>query len=210
MRRTKNTSILSATVISIGKLLWEFIKGAYLRGRFIEFLISSAILGVSFFYFYEFGVQVIPYVFVLLVYIAYWIYLFSVEKITTNKANPNWADREWWWKLDGWEFEEEAAKIFRLNGYKAQVTKKTGDGGIDIILKKDKKKIIVQCKHYRSAIAPEVLRALWGVREDFRTEHVMLLASSGISKASRDFIKNKPTFKIMDLEDLIRIGLRPT
>ena len=208
MRKSNKTLIF--IIGQLFCLFWLFIKKAYYRGRILEWFISTFLICGSWYMLYTYNVVCWWYLIPACIYAIYWIYLFSVEKITSDKANSNWADREWWWKLDGWEFEEEAAKIFRLNGYKATVTKKTGDGGIDIILEKDKKKVIVQCKHYSSAVAPEVLRALWGVREDFRTEHVMLIASSGISKSSKDFIKNKPTFKVLDLEDLIRLGLRPS
>ena len=71
---------------------------------------------------------------------------------------------------------------------------------------KDRKKIIVQCKHYSSPVTPEVLRALWGVREDFQADETLLVASSGITRSSWDFISNKPQFKVIDLQDLMRLA----
>ena len=101
------------------------------------------------------------------------------------------------------------ARVFRLNGYKVKVTKKTGDGGIDLLMYKDDKKIIVQCKHYTSPVGVSVVRELNGLKDDFKADELVLVASSGVTKSCKDFIGNKPYFKILDLEDIIRMGLRP-
>lgn len=144
------------------------------------------------------------------VFSIYWVILFSKEKITSLEANPNWANRDWWWSLDGWEFEEEVAKIFRLNGYIVEVTKKTGDGGVDLIMWNNDTKIAVQCKHYKSPIPVTFARELNGVKDDIGAQELIIVASSGATAQCYDFLGNKPYFKILDLEDMIRFGLRPT
>lgn len=188
----------------------NFIKGAYKRGRLLELVVSFGTLTGAYYLLFTFGstytwVFAIP----ISVFVLYWIYLFQVEKITSVKANPKWADRNWWWNLDGWEFEEEAAKVFRLNGYRAEVTQKTSDGGVDILMYKDGKKIIAQCKHYSNPVGVSIARELNGLKEDFKADNLILIASSGVTKSCSDFLKNKPYFKIVDLEDIIRMGLRP-
>lgn len=192
-------------VVKAGRLPELFISfpflilGYFLSLKTMEFLSSSInMIGVAFFLTFPLGV-----------YALYWLWLFSQEKVTSTRANLNWADRNWWWTLDGWEFEEEVARIFRLNGYKAKVTKKTGDGGIDIILYKDNLKYIVQCKHYKNSVGPEPVRALWGVKDDFGADRVILVASSGITEQSKMYIKNKPLYSVLTLEDIISMGLRP-
>ena len=143
----------------------------------------------------------------LIIYAIYWyIMLYIVPPNIKYSVNPNWGDEKWWWTLDGWQFEEEVAAIYAKNGYITEVTKKTGDGGVDLIMYKDKKKIIVQCKHYSSPVAPEVLRALWGVKDDFRADETILVASSGVTRASWDFINNKPQFKVVDLQELMKLA----
>ena len=146
------------------------------------------------------------------VFCLYWFYLFSlpVEKEVTNPdPNPCWANRNWWWTLDGWSFEQEVAEIFRLNDYLVEVTKKTGDGGVDLILWKGDMKTIVQCKHFRMPIPVAFVRELNGVREDYRAQRVIMVASSGASPQCYEFIRNKPYFDILDLDDIIEMGLRP-
>lgn len=202
-------------------VLFLFVRKVMKAGRLKEFFISTPILFVIYFLLYNSfkyidfmsSLSLLNSAFIysipITVYSFYWMYLFSCEKVTSPKANLNWADINWWWKLDGWEFEEEVARVFRLNGYKAKVTKKTGDGGVDIIMYKGNKKYLVQCKHYTNPVPVEVLRALNGVREDFGADELILVASSGITMDGYSFINNKPYFKIYTLEDIIAMGLRP-
>jgi restriction system protein len=51
-------------------------------------------------------------------------------------------------EMDPFEFEEYIARVFRCAGYDSQVTKRTGDGGKDIILRKDDEVRLVECKRY--------------------------------------------------------------
>lgn len=208
-RRKKNE--ISYLITTVVKLIYTFLKEAINKGRGIELLVSTAALAATYYGMWNFldKIPVWTFTFPIGVYAGYWWHLFSYEKITSTKANPNWANRDWWWKLDGWEFEEEVAKIFRLNGYKATVTKKTGDGGIDVILYKDNLKYIVQCKHYQNTIPVAYMRELNGVMADFKADRAIMVASSGATKQGIDFIKNKPYFTLLDLEDMIRMGLRP-
>ena len=74
---------------------------------------------------------------------------------------------DYWMSLDGHQFEDEVASVFRRNGYKATVSKQGGDGGIDIILEKDGVKTAVQCKAHKSLIGPSVARDLLGTMIHF-------------------------------------------
>ncbi len=121
----------------------------------------------------------------------------------THLNEKFWQQRQWWWTLDGWQFEQEVARIFRLNGYKATVTKGSGDGGVDIIITKEGYRAIVQCKHYKKPVPPEPCRALWGCKDDFKADEVIMVASSGLTTASSQFIQNKPTFKVLNLDDIV-------
>lgn len=68
-----------------------------------------------------------------------------------------------WQNLSGYQFEKEVANLYKKLGYSTYVTKATGDGGVDIVLKKDGKVIAVQCKHHSSKVGPNDVRALIGV-----------------------------------------------
>lgn len=208
MTRNSEDSTILVTLAILVSIVTAFFGYAIYKGKKKELLISTPILvGVWWLehalfspadpviYWIPFGV-----------YVVYWVLLLFIlpEHISYN-TEIHWLDEDWWWSLDGWQFEEEVAKIYRKLGYKADVTKKTGDGGVDIIMYKDKKKIIVQCKHYGAEVGPEVPRALNGVKEDFRADELILIASSGVTRASSDFIRNKPYFSILDLQDVMNL-----
>lgn len=205
-RRSENNNIL----VFIGVVLaaiWWFVYKAYKAGRLAELLFSSLFLFEAYYLLNKVGVDILwIYLIPAGMYALYWFYLFSHPRILLVKGNANWANKDWWWNLDGWEFEEEVAQIFRQNGYNAKVTKKTGDDGADIIMYKNGEKVLVQCKHYASPVEPAVARELNGIREDFGASKLLLVASSGVSKSCREFIQNKPYFKVLDLEDIIRIA----
>lgn len=223
MRNDKSTLPQTAAIlVSIMAFVIFFVKKAIKAGRIKELLISTPILILVYYIGYvmmnelykhiniSLLAEALYFVVPLGIYALYWLYLFSHEKITSLRANLSWANRSWWWDLDGWEFEEEVAKVFRLNGYKVRVTKKTGDGGADIIMYKDDLKYIVQCKHYKNPIPVAFMRELNGIMDDFGADMAIMVASSGATKQAEDFIENKKAyFRILDLEDIIRMGLRP-
>lgn len=140
-----------------------------------------------------------------IIYFCWWWHN-RLSYIDTRLNANMWRERAWWWTLDGWQFEQEVAKVFRLQGYKATVTKGSGDGGVDIILKKDGYCAIVQCKHYQNPVPPEPIRALWGCKDDFNADEVILVASSGITDMGARFVQNKPAFKVLNLDDIIQMS----
>lgn len=140
-----------------------------------------------------------------IIYFCYWWHKkFSYADTRLNSSN--WQQQAWWWTLDGWQFEHEVARVFRLNGLKATVTKGSGDGGVDIILKKDDYCAIVQCKHHQYPLSPEPVRALWGIKDDWGADEVIMVASSGLTSASAEFVKNKANYIVLDLDDIIRMS----
>ena len=71
--------------------------------------------------------------------------------------------KDYWIQMDGYEFEDAIAKLYESQGYIAEQTSYSGDGGVDIVLFKEGRKIAVQCKHHSKPIGPNDVRALMGV-----------------------------------------------
>lgn len=132
--------------------------------------------------------------------------------IDTLELEPsNWQDEAWWRALDGWQFEHEVGEVFKRCGYKVQVTRGSGDGGVDIIMYKDNLKYIVQCKHYKKRLGPEAVRSLYGVKEKFGADRLVMVASSGLSPASQEFVNSyKEVYKAYDLKDIMYLANKPT
>jgi restriction system protein len=59
-------------------------------------------------------------------------------------------------------FERTVASVFRDLGYRVTLTAYSGDGGIDVVLRRRNQTIGVQVKRYRNAIEAEQIRSFAG------------------------------------------------
>ena len=204
---TRDIIIFITTVIAIITAIFKFLAEVNRLSLWKEFFIATAILVGSNYIAYNLGnsdIFLVTLIITLIAYCIFWNYKFSYKSTRLNAAL--WKERQWWWTLDGWQFEQEVANVFRINGYNAKVTKGSGDGGVDIILKRNGRTSIVQCKHYQNPVPPEPIRALWGCKDDFGADEVILVASSGITDMGARFVQNKPNFKVLNLDDIIIMG----
>lgn len=118
------------------------------------------------------------------------------------KYNLKKTDENWWKGLNPFDFEKEVAVWSRCKGYRATVTSKSGDGGIDIILLKNGKKSYVQCKHYNVQVGVRLVREFYGVMaSDKINEGFMVILDKGYTKDAADFVKGK-NIKTITLRDL--------
>ena len=67
--------------------------------------------------------------------------------------------------MDGYQFEEQCAIILKRKHFsKIEVTKSSGDQGVDIIAYKHRKKYGIQCKYTRIPLVTKQSRKLMPVR----------------------------------------------
>ncbi len=136
-----------------------------------------------------------------------------ITQIREEEENKRRKQRSYWkdfWenaKKDGFTFEQEVGNLYNKLGYSVSITKGTGDGGVDIILTKDNKKTVVQCKAHTHQVGPNDVRALWGVREDFGAQDAIFVAYSGVTNGAYEFTKGKK-YKIVDVNDLINLSIK--
>ena len=99
---------------------------------------------------------------------------------------------EYWTSLTGVAFERELATLFRLLGYQVKSTPTSGDQGVDLILAKDDRTTIVQCKGYKDPVGPATVRELYGSLIHFRADNAILACTGGFTSGVRDFVRGKP------------------
>ncbi|MBS1249537.1 MAG: hypothetical protein MAG431_01117 [Chloroflexi bacterium] len=100
---------------------------------------------------------------------------------------------------DATEFEAVTAEIYRQMGYRAKVTGKTGDLGIDVLLAKDGEKIGVQCKHYKKPIGPSLIREFVGALEGARLEKGYFVTTSHFTAGAKKAAKRSTwSIKLID------------
>ena len=111
---------------------------------------------------------------------------------------------EYWLNLSGHQFEKEVAKLYEAHGYDVQVTKGSGDGGIDIFLEKAGRRYGVQCKNHHKAIGPAAIRDLYGTMSHEGLDAGIFIASSGYTKGAKEFAYNK-AITLLDINDVLRM-----
>lgn len=111
-------------------------------------------------------------------------------------------DIDYWMNLDGHEFEEAVAVVYRKKGYEAVVSKQGGDKGIDIILTRENKKIAVQCKAHNKPVSPSVVRDLYGTMNHFGYSEGILVSRNGFTVGVYEFAKDKP-IELVNLNNLM-------
>ena len=100
--------------------------------------------------------------------------------------------RDYWADLKGPDFERELGVLYRQLGYLVQSTPTSGDEGVDLILRRDGKKIVVQCKGHKAPVGPAIARELYGSMVALRASKAILACTGGFTKGVREFAKNKP------------------
>jgi len=92
------------------------------------------------------------------------------------------------------EFEELVSEVFRRQGYFVLENPAVGaDGGVDLRLRKDGKKVYVQCKHWKERqVAVKVVRELYGVMTAKGADEGFVVTYGTFTREARDFARGKP------------------
>lgn len=114
---------------------------------------------------------------------------------------------DFWQSLSGYQFEIEMAKLYEKLGYVATVTKASGDGGVDIILKKNNEHIAVQCKHHNNPVGPNDVRALMGVVAAQNFAYGIFVSLNGFTQSVRSEVqKSLVTVQLVSLPDILEMA----
>lgn len=97
-------------------------------------------------------------------------------------------------KLSWREFEQLVGEAFRRDGYAVEETGLGGkDGGIDLVLRKDGKKVLVQCKQWRSrSVNVSVAREMYGLLTHHRGDAIKIVAVGDFTADAAAFVTGKP------------------
>lgn len=109
---------------------------------------------------------------------------------------------DYWKSLKGIEFEDALKKLYTDLGYSVIRTKASCDEGIDLILRKDKEKIIVQCKGHEKPIGVGAVRDLYGVMMHSGAERAVLACPVGFTDGVRKFADGKP-IELLTAKELV-------
>lgn len=107
----------------------------------------------------------------------------------------------------GWRhFEQLVGEAFRRRGYAVEETGLGGaDGGIDLILRKDDRRVLVQCKQWRRRHVPvNVVREMYGLLAHHGADAVTIACVGTFTRDAATFAQGKP-IELIGGEDLARM-----
>lgn len=123
-----------------------------------------------------------------------------------NRVN---ADSSILFSIDPREFEELIAHIFKTRGFSVELTKRSHDGGRDVIaIRSDlgiRTKFLIECKRYAPSrpVGVDLVRALYGVQQQEGANKSVLATTSRFTREALTFAKAIHTTEwLMDLKDI--------
>ena len=101
------------------------------------------------------------------------------------------------------QFEQLCAGYFNARGYRVEMCGQGGaDGGRDLIIRKSGKRILVQCKHWKSRVGVTVVREMFGVMHAEKFDQVIIVGTSGFTKDAWTWSKGK-SIRLMDANAIV-------
>ncbi len=114
-------------------------------------------------------------------------------------------------EMDGWEFEEYVAGLLIRAGYRnVEVTRGSGDQGVDILAEKDGVSFAIQCKHYASKISNKAVQEAYAGAKFYGCDVPVVLTNSYFYPSALE-LGEEIGVKLWDREELkhlIRIAGR--
>lgn len=103
------------------------------------------------------------------------------------------------------EFEAYVGVLFEKAGYRVKRTGGRGDRGIDLVVSRNGKSQVVQCKRYEDDVGPSAVRELIGAMTNARAPHGFLITTSGFTAGARKEACKAPyEIKLLDGGAIVR------
>jgi HJR/Mrr/RecB family endonuclease len=106
--------------------------------------------------------------------------------------------------MDGFEFEDFLAGLYKKAGYKVFSTPKSGDQGADLIIEKDGFKIAVQAKKYSGKVNNKAVQEVVAAMKYYDCDKAMVITTGFFTKGATDLaernnvtLKNKTALNIL-------------
>jgi restriction endonuclease Mrr len=108
-------------------------------------------------------------------------------------------------KMDPFQFEEFIKELYDFMGYETQLTKKSGDGGKDVIIKRGSENAIVECKRFNSPkVGRPHIQKFHSAIIDTNSKRGYFVTTGEFAKTAVDYCKDKP-ITLIDGEELVKL-----
>ena len=106
--------------------------------------------------------------------------------------------------LDGHEFEQIIARLYRKKGFRVEQTPKGADHGLDLIAKKGRITVIVQTKNWKNKVSNTDVLKTSGARQMFHANYSMIITSSTFTTSAKEAIQKSPRIRGIEIDGLKR------
>lgn len=108
-------------------------------------------------------------------------------------------------KMPPIQFERLVQELYERLGWEVRGTPASGDGGIDLAIRKQGAYGIIQCKRYRKTLGVTPLRELNGVVHAEQAEFGTLITTASFTRQARESHQKMPKIRLVDGNDLIAL-----
>jgi restriction system protein len=104
------------------------------------------------------------------------------------------------------QFEFLVAEAYRRQGYDVEFLLGRGaDGGVDLTLRRDGRKSLVQCKQWKVfSVGAPVIREMFGLLFDQNADEAIIVTSGKFTRDAQDFAAGKP-IRLIDGPQLLTL-----
>ncbi|MFJ7162007.1 restriction endonuclease [Bacillus safensis] len=106
--------------------------------------------------------------------------------------------------MDGFQFEQYLAYMFRANDYKVQVTSERKNFGADLIIKKSGAKIVVQAKREKAKVGIKAIQEIVAAQNHYKAEEFWVITNNFYTKGARELAESN-NVKLLDRYKLIEL-----
>lgn len=104
------------------------------------------------------------------------------------------------------QFEFLVAEAYRRQGYQVEFSLSRGaDGGVDLVLRKDGRISLVQCKQWKVfSVGAPVIREMFGLLTSERADEAIIVTSGNFTREAQSFAEGKP-IRLVDGPQLLAL-----
>ena len=92
-------------------------------------------------------------------------------------------------RMDGRDFEEKIAQLFRRKGYQVEVTPYVGDWGADLVIANSRRRTVVQAKRWKKRVNPRAIQEAVASKAKYNCQDAMVVTNSYFTQAAKELAR---------------------
>ena len=110
-----------------------------------------------------------------------------IARAIRGRRNAAWRCR----KLTGEEFEQYVALVLRDNGFREiELTRASGDQGVDILATRGGKRYAIQCKNYAGAVGNAAVQEAYAGAQFYGCDAAAVICPGAFTRAARELARS--------------------